>query len=82
MRTIEINCHKLQEIKFLLKLHIQLASIDEIILLTINMPFSLVGYQHEVMSDKHSETYENYKENKQDTWNKSIYQPETYLIKQ
>jgi len=46
------------------------------------MPFGPVGYQHEVMADKHSETYENYKENKQDTWNKLIYHPETYLIKQ
>ena len=46
------------------------------------MPFGPVGYQHEVMADKHSEAYENYKENKQDTWNKSIYHPETYLLKQ
>ena len=46
------------------------------------MPFGSVGYQHEVKADKHSETYGNYKENKQDTWNKSIYHPETYLIKQ
>ena len=46
------------------------------------MPFGPIGYQHEVMADKHSETYGNYKENKQDTWNKSIYHPETYLIKQ
>ena len=46
------------------------------------MSFGPVGYQHEVMADKHSETYGNYKENKQDTWNKSIYHPETYLIKQ
>ena len=82
MRATEISCHRLQEIKLLLKLHIQLASIDEIIWLTINMPFGPVGYQHEVMADKHSETYGNYKENKQDTWNKSIYHPETYLIKQ
>ena len=67
--------------KLLLKLHIQLASINEIISLTINMPFGPVGYQHEVMADKHSETYGNYKENKRDTWNKSIYHPETWLIK-
>ena len=26
------------------------------------MPFGPVGYQHEVMADKHSETYGNYKE--------------------
>ena len=45
------------------------------------MPFGPVGYQHEVMADKHSETYGNYKENKQDTWNKSIYHLETWLIK-
>ena len=31
MRAIEINRHRLQEIRFLLKLHIQLASTDEII---------------------------------------------------
>jgi len=31
MRATEISCHRLQEIKLLLKLHIQLASIDEII---------------------------------------------------
>ena len=35
------------------------------------MPFGPVGYQHKVMADKHSETYGNYKENKQDTWNKT-----------
>ena len=62
MRATEISYHRLQEIKLLLKLHIQLASIDEIIWLTINMPFGPVGYQHEVMADKHSETYGNYKE--------------------
>ena len=81
MRATEISCHRLQELKLLLKLHIQLASIDGIIWLTISLPFGPVGYQHEVMADKHSETYENYKENKQDTWNKSIYHPETWLIK-
>jgi len=82
MRATEISCHRLQEIKLLLKLHIQLASIDEIIWLTINMPFGPVGYQHEVMADKHSETYGNYKENKQDLWNKPIHHLETWLIKQ
>jgi len=54
MRATEISCHRLQEIKLLLKLHIPLASIDEIIWLTIHMPFGLVGYQHEGMDDKHS----------------------------
>jgi len=46
------------------------------------MPFGPVGYQHEVMADKHSETYGNYKENKQDIWNKLIYHPETRMIRQ
>jgi len=55
----------------LLKFHTQLASTDKITGLTINMKFSPAGQQQEIKTDNHSGTLENYKRNKQDTWNKT-----------
>ena len=71
MRKIETNHHRLQEIRLLLKFHTQLASTDKITGLTINMRFSPAGQQQEIKTDNHSGTLENYKRNKQDTWNKT-----------
>jgi len=55
----------------LLKFHTQLASTDKITGLTINMKFSPAGQQQEIKTDNHSGTLENYKRNKQDTWNET-----------
>ena len=55
----------------MLKFHTQLASTDKITGLTINMRFSPAGQQQEIKTDNHSGTLENYKRNKQDTWNKT-----------
>jgi len=55
----------------LLKFHTQLASTDKITGLTINMKFSPAGQQQEIKTDNHSGILENYKRNKQDTWNKT-----------
>ena len=71
MRKTETNHHRLQEIRLLLKFHTQLASTDKITGLTINMKFSPAGQQQEIKTDNHSGTLENYKRNKQDTWNKT-----------
>ena len=71
MRETETNHHRLQEIRLLLKFHTQLASTDKITGLTINMRFSPAGQQQEIKTDNHSGTLENYKRNKQDTWNKT-----------
>jgi len=71
MRKTETNHHRLQEIRLLLKFHTQLASADKITGLTINMKFSPAGQQQEIKTDNHSGTLENYKRNKQDTWNKT-----------
>jgi len=71
MRKIETNHHRLQEIRLLLKFHTQLASTDKITGLTINMKFSPAGQQQEIKTDNHSGTLENYKRNKQDTWNET-----------
>jgi len=71
MRETETNHHRLQEIRLLLKFHTQLASTDKITGLTINMIFSPAGQQQEIKTDNHSGTLENYKRNKQDTWNKT-----------
>ena len=71
MRETETNHHRLQEIRLLLKFHTQLASTDKITGLTINMKFSPAGQQQEIKTDNHSGTLENYKQNKQDTWNKT-----------
>ena len=71
MRETETNHHRLQEIRLLLKFHTQLASTDKITGLTINMKFSPAGQQQEIKTDNHSGTLENYKRNKQDTWNKT-----------
>ena len=71
MRETETNHHRLQEIRLLLKFHTQLASTDKITGLTINMKFSPAGQQQEIKTDNHSGTSENYKRNKQDTWNKT-----------
>ena len=71
MRETETNHHRLQEIRLLLKFHTQLASTDKITGLTINMRFSPAGQQMEIKTDNHSGTLENYKRNKQDTWNKT-----------
>ena len=71
MRETEINHHRLQEIRLLLKFHTQLASTDKITGLTINMKFSPAGQQQEIKTDNHSGTLENYKRNKQDTWNET-----------
>jgi len=71
MRKTETNHHRLQEIRLLLKFHTQLASTDKITGLTINMRFSPAGQQQEIKTDNHSGTLENYKRNKQDTWNKT-----------
>ena len=71
MREIETNHHRLQEIRLLLKFHTQLASTDKITGLTINMKFSPAGQQQEIKTDNHSRTLENYKRNKQDTWNET-----------
>ena len=71
MRKSETNHHRLQEIRLLLKFHTQLASTDKITGLTINMRFSPAGQQQEIKTDNHSGTLENYKRNKQDTWNKT-----------
>ena len=71
MRETETNHHRLQEIRHLLKFHTQLASTDKITGSTITMRFSLAGQQQEIKTDNHSGTLENYKRNKQDTWNKT-----------
>jgi len=71
MRKTETNHHRLQEIRLLLKFHTQLASTDKITGLTINMKFSPAGQQQEIKTDNHSRTLENYKRNKQDTWNET-----------
>ena len=71
MRKTETNHHRLQEIRLLLKFHTQLASTDKITGLTINMRFSPAGQQQEIKTDNHSGTLENYKRNKQDTWNET-----------
>jgi len=71
MRETETNHHRLQEIRLLLKFHTQLASTDKITGLTINMKFSPAGQQQEIKTDNHSGTLENYKRNRQDTWNKT-----------
>ena len=71
MRETETNHHRLQEIRLLLKFHTQLASTDKITGLTINMRFSPAGQQQETKTDNHSGTLENYKRNKQDTWNET-----------
>ena len=71
MRETETNHHRLQEIRLLLKFHTHLASTDKITGLTINMRFSPAGQQQEIKTDNHSGTLENYKRNKQDTWNKT-----------
>jgi len=71
MRKTETNHHRLQEIRLLLKFHTQLASTDKITGLTINMKFSPAGQQQEIKIDNHSGTLENYKRNKQDTWNET-----------
>jgi len=71
MRETETYHHRLQEIRLLLKFHTQLASTDKITGLTINMKFSPAGQQQEIKTDNHSGTLENYKRNKQDTWNKT-----------
>ena len=71
MRETETNHHRLQEIRLLLKFHTQLASTDKITGLTNNMKFSPAGQQQEIKTDNHSGTLENYKRNKQDTWNKT-----------
>ena len=71
MGETETNHHRLQEIRLLLKFHTQLASTDKITGLTINMKFSPAGQQQEIKTDNHSGTLENYKRNKQDTWNKT-----------
>ena len=71
MRKTETNHHRLQEIRLLLKFHTQLASTDKITGLTINMKFSPAGQQQEIKTDNHSGTLENYKQNKQDTWNET-----------
>ena len=71
MKETETNHHRLQEIRLLLKFHTQLASTDKITGLTINMKFSPAGQQQEIKTDNHSGTLENYKRNKQDTWNKT-----------
>ena len=71
MRETETNYHRLQEIRLLLKFHTQLASTDKITGLTINMKFSPAGQQQEIKTDNHSGTLENYKRNKQDTWNET-----------
>jgi len=71
MRKIETNHHRLQEIRLLLKFHTQLASTDKITGLTINMKFSPARQQQEIKTDNHSGTLENYKRNKQDTWNET-----------
>jgi len=71
MRETETNHHRLQEIRLLLKFHTQLASTDKITGLTINMRFSPAGQQQVIKTDNHSGTLENYKRNKQDTWNKT-----------
>ena len=71
MRETETNHHRMQEIRLLLKFHTQLASTDKITGLTINMKFSPAGQQQEIKTDNHSGTLENYKRNKQDTWNKT-----------
>ena len=71
MRETETNYHRLQEIRLLLKFHTQFASTDKITGLTINMKFSPAGQQQEIKTDNHSGTLENYKRNKQDTWNKT-----------
>ena len=71
MRETETNHHRLQEIRLLLKFHTQLASTNKITGLTINMRFSPAGQQQEIKTDNHSGTLENYKRNKQDTWNKT-----------
>ena len=71
MRKTETNHHRLQEIRLLLKFHTQLASTDKITGLTINMKFSPAGQQQEIKTDNHSGTLENYKRNKQDTWNET-----------
>jgi len=71
MRETETNHHRLQEIRLLLKFHTQLASTDKITGLTINMRFSPAGQQQEIKTDNHSGTLENYKRNKQDTWNET-----------
>ena len=71
MRETETNHHRLQEIRLLLKFHTHLASTDKITGLTINMKFSPAGQQQEIKTDNHSGTLENYKRNKQDTWNET-----------
>jgi len=71
MRETETNHHRLQEIRLLLKFHTQLASTGKITGLTINMKFSPAGQQQEIKTDNHSGTLENYKRNKQDTWNET-----------
>ena len=71
MRETETNYHRLQEIRLLLKFHTHLASTDKITGLTINMKFSPAGQQQEIKTDNHSGTLENYKRNKQDTWNET-----------
>ena len=71
MRETETNHHRLQEIRLLLKFHTQLASTDKITGLTINMRFSPAGQRQEIKTDNHSGTLENYKRNKQDTWNET-----------
>jgi len=71
MKETETNHHRLQEIRLLLKFHTQLASTDKITGLTINMRFSPAGQQQEIKTDNHSGTLENYKRNKQDTWNET-----------
>ena len=71
MRETETNHHRLQEIRLLFKFHTQLASTDKITGLTINMRFSPAGQQQEIKTDNHSGTLENYKRNRQDTWNKT-----------
>jgi len=71
MRETETNHHRLQEIRLLFKFHTQLASTDKITGLTINMKFSPAGQQQEIKTDNHSGTLENYKRNKQDTWNET-----------
>ena len=71
MKETETNHHRLQEIRLLLKFHTQLASTDKITGLTINMRFSPAGQQQEIKTDNHSGTLDNYKRNKQDTWNKT-----------
>ena len=59
MRVIEISYHKLQEIKLLFKLHIQIASINEITWLTSNMRFCPMEHQYEIKADKHLQIWGN-----------------------